>query len=394
MGYIVELGELFLAKNYKRERLAFVRGSGTRLFTEDGEEYLDFAAGIAVCNLGHAYPELLEVLQKQAKLLWHTSNLYYTASQAKLAKKLVELSFAEEVFFANSGAEAVEAALKLARRFAYENWGANKNQFIALENSFHGRTLGALSVTGQFKYWEGFEPLLPGIIFIPPNDKKALETHFNENICAIIMEPIQGEGGIYVLEKEFIALAKELCQKYNALLIFDEIQTGMGRTGKLFAYEHFGIEPDIMCIAKALANGLPLSAMLAKKHIMNAFKPGTHASTFGGNPICCEVALKVLEIISNPLFLKEVELKGKVLKEKIQQLSQKTSIIKEVRGLGLLIGIEFNIPAEKVYKKLLEKRILVTQPKPNVIRLSPPLIINYREIDFFINTLEEILFSM
>ncbi len=392
MGYIVEMGELFLAGNYKRERLAFVKGAGTRLFTEDGEEYLDFTSGIAVCNLGHSHPELVEALQTQAKLIWHTSNLYYTAPQAKLAKRLVELSFAEKVFFANSGAEAVEASLKLARRWAYENFGREKNQFIALENSFHGRTFGALSITGQPKYWEGFEPLVPGVIFVPPNDKKALKEAFNEKVCAIIIEPIQGEGGVYPLEREFIELAKELCEKFNALLIFDEIQTGIGRTGKLFAYEHFGIEPDIMCLAKALANGLPLSAMLAKEKVMSALKPGTHASTFGGNPLACAVALKVLEIVSNPSFLNEVLLKGKVLKEKIERLNEeKTGIIKEVRGLGLLIGIEFNNSANEIYKKLLERKILVTQPKPNVIRLSPPLIINYREIDFFVDTLNEII---
>ncbi len=395
MGYIVEMGELFLAGNYKRERLAFVKGAGTRLFTEDGEEYLDFTSGIAVCNLGHSHPELVETLQPQAKLIWHTSNLYYTAPQAKLAKKLVELSFAEKVFFANSGAEAVEASLKLARRWAYENFGREKNQFIALENSFHGRTFGALSITGQPKYWEGFEPLVPGVIFVPPNDKKALKEAFNEKVCAIIIEPIQGEGGVYPLEREFIELAKELCEKFNALLIFDEIQTGIGRTGKLFAYEHFGIEPDIMCLAKALANGLPLSAMLAKEKVMSALKPGTHASTFGGNPLACAVALKVLEIVSNPSFLNEVLLKGKVLKEKIERLNEeKPGIIKEVRGLGLLIGIEFNNSANEIYKKLLERKILVTQPKPNVIRLSPPLIINYREIDFFVETFKEIIYSI
>jgi predicted acetylornithine/succinylornithine family transaminase len=392
MGYLVEMGEIYLAGNYKRERIAFVKGSGTRLFTEDGEEYLDFTSGIAVCNLGHSHPELIEALKTQVQLIWHTSNLYYTAPQAKLAKKLVELSFAEKVFFANSGAEAVEAALKLARRWAYENFGKEKNQFIALENSFHGRTFGALSVTGQPKYWEGFEPLLPGVNFIPPNDKDALKSAFNENVCAIILEPIQGEGGVYPLEKEFIELAKELCEKYNALLIFDEIQTGIGRTGKLFAYEHFGIEPDVMCLAKALANGLPLSAMLAKEKIMSALKPGTHASTFGGNPLACAVALKVLEIIGNPSFLKEVDLKGRVLREKIEKLNEeKPGIIKEVRGLGLLIGIEFSISANDIYKKLLERKILVTQPKPNVIRLSPPLIINYREIDFFVENLKEVI---
>ncbi len=392
MGYLVEMGEFFLAGNYKREPIAFIRGFGTRLFTEDGEEYLDLTSGIAVCNLGHAHPELVKVLKEQAEKLWHTSNLYYTEPQTRLAQKLVEISFGDKVFFANSGAEAVEAALKLARRWAYENFGKEKNQFIALYNSFHGRTFGALSVTGQPKYWEGFEPLVPGITFIPANNKKALKSAFNEKVCAIIMEPIQGEGGVYPLEKDFIKTAKELCEKYKALLIFDEIQTGIGRTGKLFAYEHFEIEPDIMCLAKALANGIPLSAMLAKDEVISALKPGTHASTFGGNPLACAVALKVLEIVSDPLFLEEVRLKGKIIKDEFETLKEKyPQLIKEVRGLGLLIGIEFHIEVKEIYQKLLEQKILTTTPKSNILRISPPLIISYREIDFFMEKIEEIL---
>ncbi|MEZ0344758.1 MAG: aspartate aminotransferase family protein [Caldimicrobium sp.] len=391
MGYIVEMGELYLCGNYKRERLAFVKGSGTRLFTEDGEEYLDFTAGIAVCNLGHCHPALVKALKEQAEKLWHTSNLYYTEPQARLAKRLVDLTFGEKVFFANSGAEAVEAALKLARRYSFENFGEGKSQFIALENSFHGRTFGALSVTGQSRYWEGFKPLLEGVTFVPPNDLKALEKAFNEKVCALILEPIQGEGGIYPLTREFLEKAKELCHKYQALLIFDEIQTGIGRTGKLFAYEWFGIEPDILCTSKALANGLPLSAIVAKKEIMEALKPGTHASTFGGNPIACAVALKVLEIVSEKTFLEEVSLKGKVLKEKIEKIDPDKKFIKEVRGEGLLIGLEFYQSAQFIYENLLKRKILVTQPKPNIIRLTPPLIINYREIDYFCNALEEII---
>ena len=394
MGYIIEMGELYLARNYKRERLAFVKGLGTRLFTEDGEEYLDFTAGIAVCNLGHSHPALVKALKDQAEKLWHTSNLYYTEPQARLSKKLVELTFGERVFFANSGAEAVEAALKLARRYAFENFGEGKYQFIALENSFHGRTYGALSVTGQPRYWEGFKPLLEGVTFIPPNDLKALEDAFNEKVCALILEPIQGEGGVYPLNRDFLEKGKELCQKYKALLIFDEIQTGIGRTGKLFAYEHYGIEPDILCTSKALANGLPLSAIIAKNEIMEALKPGSHASTFGGNPIACAVALKVLEMVSEKSFLEEVSLKGRVLMEKIEKIDPNKKFIKEVRGKGLLIGIEFHETAQPVYAGLLKKHILVTQPKPNIIRLTPPLIINYREIDHFCNALGEIISNL
>ena len=392
MAYIVEMGELYLAPNYKRIPLAFVRGQGTRLFTEDGVEYLDFTSGIAVCNLGHAHPRLVSALKKQAELLWHTSNLFYTEPQARLAKKLSELTFADQVFFANSGAESVEAALKLARKYAQDNFSKEKHIFIALENSFHGRTMGALSVTGQPKYWQGFEPLVPGVVFVPPNDMEVLKLAFSEKVCAIILEPIQGEGGVYPLTKEFILLAKELCEKHKALLIFDEVQTGIGRTGKLFAYEHFGLEPDLLCSSKALANGLPLSALLGKKEVMAHLTPGSHASTFGGNPIACAVALEVLNIVSEEGFLEEVALKGRVLKEKLEGLAKEhADLIKEVRGIGLLLAIEFYESAEKIFKGLLEKRALVTMPKPNIIRLTPPLTINYREIDYFVETLNRVL---
>jgi len=392
MGYIVEMGELYLAPNYKRIPLAFVRGQGARLFTEDGVEYLDFTSGIAVCNLGHTHPRLVSALKKQAELLWHTSNLFYTEPQARLAMKLSELTFADQVFFANSGAESIEAALKLARKYAQDNFSKEKHIFIALENSFHGRTMGALSVTGQPKYWQGFEPLVPGVVFVPPNDMEALQLAFSEKVCAIILEPIQGEGGVYPLHKEFILLAKELCEKHKALLIFDEVQTGIGRTGKLFAYEHFGLEPDLLCSSKALANGLPLSALLGKKEVMAHLTPGSHASTFGGNPIACAVAIEVLNIVSEEGFLEEVALKGRVLKEKLEGLAKEhANLIKEVRGIGLLLAIEFYEPAERIFKGLLEKRVLVTMPKPNIIRLTPPLTLNYREIDYFVEALEHAL---
>ena len=392
MAYIVEMGELYLAPNYKRIPLAFFRGQGARLFTEDGVEYLDFTSGIAVCNLGHTHPRLVSALKKQAELLWHTSNLFYTEPQARLAMKLSELTFADQVFFANSGAESVESALKLARKCAQDNFSKEKHIFIALENSFHGRTMGALSVTGQPKYWQGFEPLVPGVVFVPPNDMEALKLAFSEKVCAIILEPIQGEGGVYPLNKEFILLAKELCEKHKALLIFDDVQTGIGRTGKLFAYEHFGLEPDLLCSSKALANGLPLSALLGKKEVMAHLTPGAHASTFGGNPITCAVAIEVLNIVSEEGFLEEVALKGRVLKEKLEGLAKEhADLIKEVRGIGLLLAIEFYEPAERIFKGLLEKRVLVTMPKPNIIRLTPPLTINYREIDYFVEALEQAL---
>ena len=390
MQNIIDIADTFLIKNYKREKIVFTKGKGTRLFDANGNEYIDFCAGIAVCNLGHCHPALVEELCKQAKELWHVSNLYYLKPQALLAKKLAQLSFGERVFFANSGTEAIETALKLARKWAYENFGEEKIEYIALENSFHGRTLGALSITGQPNYKKGFEPLIPGVKFVNPKDLNSLKNAFSQKVCAMFLEIVQGEGGVYLLKKEFISLAKELCEKYKALLIFDEIQTGIGRTGKLFAYEHYGIEPDIMCLAKALANGLPLSAVITKESIAQTLTPGSHGSTFGGNPIACKVALKVLEIISDPLFLKEVQIKGKIFMEKLNKLKEKyPKVIKEIRGLGLLIGIEFWDKVEKIYNFLLKQKILVTAPKPNILRLTPPLIITYKEIDHFVDVLSQ-----
>jgi len=390
MQNIIDIADTFLIKNYKREKIVFTKGKGTRLFDANGNEYIDFCAGIAVCNLGHCHPALVEELCKQAKELWHVSNLYYLKPQALLAKKLAQLSFGERVFFANSGTEAIETALKLARKWAYENFGEEKIEYIALENSFHGRTLGALSITGQPNYKKGFEPLIPGVKFVNPKDLNSLKNAFSQKVCAVFLEIVQGEGGVYLLKKEFISLAKELCEKYKALLIFDEIQTGIGRTGKLFAYEHYGIEPDIMCLAKALANGLPLSAVITKESIAQTLTPGSHGSTFGGNPIACKVALKVLEIISDPLFLKEVQIKGKIFMEKLNKLKEKyPKVIKEIRGLGLLIGIEFWDKVEKIYNFLLKQKILVTAPKPNILRLTPPLIITYKEIDHFVDVLSQ-----
>ncbi len=393
MGYIKDLGEIYLAQNYKRFPVAFVRGKGSRLYDEEGREYLDFCAGIAVCALGHAPEALSQVVCEQVKNLIHVSNLYWTEPQARLARLLCENSFAERVFFCNSGAEAVEAALKLARRFAWKNFGPEKFEIIALENSFHGRTYGALSATGQPVYWQGFEPLVPGFKHVPPNDQEALKRAFSDKTCALILEPILGEGGVIPLSQEYLALARELTKKYQALLIFDEIQTGIGRTGRLFAYEHYGIEPDIMTLAKGLAGGLPLGATLAKGEIMAALEPGTHASTFGGNPVCCAAACLVLETILKEDFLKEVSLKGKALKQKLETLKESfPALVAQVRGEGLLQGLVLSVSATPVLNYLFEKkRILVTCIKDRVLRFTPPLIIAYREIDALYEALREAL---
>nr|WP_022853188.1 aspartate aminotransferase family protein [Thermodesulfatator atlanticus] len=396
MAYIKDLGEIYLAKNYKRFPVAFVKGKGTRLFDEEGNEYLDFCAGIAVCALGHAPDELSKAICEQAQKLIHVSNLYWTEPQAKLARLLCEHSFGERVFFCNSGAEAVEAALKLARRYAWKNFGPEKNEIIALENSFHGRTYGALSATGQPVYWQGFEPIVPGFKHIPPNDIKALEEAFSQKTCAIILEPILGEGGVIPLSDEFVQEARKLADKYQALLIFDEIQTGIGRTGKLFAYEWTSVVPDVMCLAKGLAGGMPLGAIVATEKVMEALEPGTHASTFGGNPVSCAAALVVLEKVLANGFLEEVTLKGKALFQKLENLAEKyPEKIAQVRGKGLMQGLELKISATPVANFLFEqKKILLTVIKDRVLRFTPPLVVAYREIDALAEALEEALQSV
>ncbi len=392
MAYIKDLGEIYLAGNYRRFPVAFVRGKGSRLYDEEGHEYLDFTAGIAVCSLGHAPEAVAKAICEQAQRLIHVSNLYWTEPQARLAELLCENSFAEKVFFCNSGAEAIEAALKLARRYAWKNHGPEKIKFVALEKSFHGRTFGALSATGQPAYWEGFEPLVPGFVHIPPNDLKALKEAIDEKTCAVILEPILGEGGVIPLNREFLETARELCHKHQALLIFDEIQVGLGRTGRLFAYELYGIEPDIMTLAKALAGGIPLGAMLAKEEIMSALEPGTHASTFGGNPVACAAGIEVLKALLKPDFLKEVDLKGKALRQRLLALGEKfPSLVVEVRGVGLIQAMELSIPVAPVVEALFKRRILANGIQEKVLRFTPPLTIAYREIDALYTALEEIM---
>ncbi len=393
MGYLKDLGALYLAGNYQRFPVAFVRGQGSRLWDEEGQEYLDFCAGIAVCALGHCPEEVVKAVREQTERLLHVSNLYWTEPQARLAQKLVEHSFGDKVFFCNSGAEAVEAALKLARRYAYLNHSPEKTRIVALKNSFHGRTYGALTATGQPAYWEGFEPLVPDFVHIPANDRKALREVLGEKVCALILEPIQGEGGVVPLEQAFLEEARRLCDRFKALLILDEIQTGVGRTGRLWAYEHFGIEPDIMCLAKGLGGGLPLGAMVAREEVMAALTPGSHASTFGGNPVACAAGLAVLKRVLSEGFLEEVRLRGASLARKLEDLAREfPGRVRGVRGQGLLLGLEVEKGlAPEIVKRLFARRILATAPKPEVVRFSPPLTVAYREIDALAQALREIL---
>ncbi|MBW1992022.1 MAG: acetylornithine transaminase [Deltaproteobacteria bacterium] len=370
-----------LMHTYSRQPLLLVKGEGCRVWDEAGREYLDFVAGLAVCNLGHAHPAVAAAAATQLKELVHVSNLYYTTPQIELAEELVRLTFADRVFFCNSGAEAVEAALKLARRYAAELFGPEKHRLVCMHNSFHGRTFGALSATGQEKFRQGFEPLLPGFVFVPFNDFDALDTTVDDRTCAVLLEPIQGEGGVNPADPDYLLAVRRLCNEREVLLVFDEVQTGMGRTGRLFAYERFGVTPDIMAVAKALANGLPMGALLAKEEVAQAFTPGTHASTFGGGPVLAAAAKAALEIVGAPEFLTAVREKGAYLEDRLQDLKSRFPVIREVRGVGLMWGLELEAEGAPVVDACREQGLLVNCTQGNVIRLLPPLIVEPAELD-------------
>ncbi len=315
---------------YARIPVALVKGQGCRVWDQDGRVYLDFLAGIAVTALGHSHPRVVESLKDQAEKIFHTSNLYHIEPQIALAEKLVAHSFADQVFFCNSGTEANEGAIKLVRRYSVEKFGPEKTTILCMKNSFHGRTLGSLSATGQEKFQKGFGPLVPGFSFVPFNDLPALDQNWDHSVCAVMMEPIQGEGGVRVPDPDYLKEVKKRCQERQALLILDEVQTGLGRTGTLFAHEQFGVQPDIMTLAKSLGNGLPIGALLATEEVAGAFQPGTHAATFGGNPLVTAVALTVLSIISEEGFLARVKQTGAFFKDAIDAI--KGGIPSGIRG--------------------------------------------------------------
>jgi acetylornithine aminotransferase len=376
---------------YARLPVVFVRGKGTRLWDQSGKEYLDFLAGIAVCNLGHCPPELTSVMCRQADTLVHVSNLFYTRPQVELAAELTRLSFADKVFFSNSGAEANEAAIKLARKYSKDRYGAGRFHVITMKDSFHGRTLATLSATGQEKIHKGFEPLVGGFTFVEFNSIEAVEKAITDRTCAVMVEPIQGEGGVNFPTPGYLGELKDLCGKYDILLIFDEVQVGMGRTGTLFAYEHEGVAPDIMTLAKALGNGLPIGAMLATNQVAEAFVPGSHATTFGGTPLVTSVALRTLQLISAPSFLERVKSVGAYFLERLEDLRSRHGLIKEVRGRGLMIGVELEVPGAKFVEKCLEKGFVINCAHDKVLRFVPPLIIEEQEIDQLIQVLDEVL---
>jgi acetylornithine/N-succinyldiaminopimelate aminotransferase len=380
-----------MATTYKRTPVVFSRGSGCTLWDTEGRSYLDFVAGIAVCNLGHAHPAVSKALCDQSKILVHVSNLYYTIPQTELAAWLVDHSFADRVFFCNSGAEANEAAIKLARKYFKDKAEPDRFRIISMIQSFHGRTLGTLSATGQDKIKQGFSPILEGFDFVPFNDFQAIREKISASTCAILLEPIQGEGGIRGAEPEFLQKVRRLCDETGTLLIFDEIQTGIGRTGKLFAYEHFGVQPDIMTLAKALANGLPIGAMLAKESVAAAFVPGSHASTFGGTPLVTAASLCVLKTLERENIIGHCAEVGLYFKERLLELKTRHDSVVDVRGLGLLLGMELNIDGLPLVQACLEKGFVINCVQGNTLRFVPPLIVQKAEIDRLIHCLDEIL---
>lgn len=382
---LIETGKKYLANTYTRFPIVITKGEGCWLWDMDGRRYLDFLSGIAVCNLGHAPRSVVEALTNQANRLFHVSNLFHTEVQIRAAQLLVEYSFADKVFFCNSGAEANEAAIKLARRYSWKKYGEGRSEIIAMQNSFHGRTMATLSATGQTKFQVGFSPLLEGFSFVPFNDRSALENAISERTCAVILELIQSEGGVYVADKEYIKFICELASQRDILVILDEVQTAMGRTGKFFGYEHYKMEPDVVSLAKALGGGFPVGAIIAKEEVASAFEPGTHASTFGGNALACSAVVATINTLVGEGVVANCDKMGRLLVEGLLALKRKFPIIVDVRGMGLLLGIELSIPGEPLVQEFLKEGVILYATKGNVLRLLPPLIIQREEIDLFLD---------
>ncbi len=387
---IAAITDKFVAKTYARTPLALVKGRGLKVWDADGREYLDFLAGIAVNSFGHCHPAIVKAIKQQAQTLMHVSNLYHMQPQSELARELCRNSFADRVFFCNSGAEANEAAIKLARRYGLEKLGG-KYEIISTHNSFHGRTLATLTATGQEKVRAGYDPLPAGFRQVPYNKLDAMEAAIDEKkTVAILIEPIQAEGGINVPHETYMLGLREICDQRRILLIFDEVQTGMGRTGKLFGYENFGVKPDIMTLAKALGGGLPLGAMLAREDVANSFGPGSHASTFGGNPVSCAAALAVMQLLKTGALKNCVQM-GKYFVKGLEALKKRFSFIRDIRGKGLLIGVELEIEGSKIAEACMLEGLLMNCTAAKVLRFVPPLTIKKNEIDRGLAILEKVL---
>ncbi len=381
----------FLMDTYTRLPLSIVRGRGCSVYDAEGREYLDCVAGIAVNALGHAHPDLVTAIEKQARQLIHTSNLYYSEPQVQLARQLVELSFGGKVFFGNSGAEANEAAIKLARKYSTGRFGPERFEIITMKNSFHGRTLATLTATGQDKIQKGFAPLPVGFSYADFNDIASVESRITDRTAAVMIEPVQGEGGVIVATGTFIEQLRDLCTKRQILLIFDEVQTGIGRTGTMFAYQHFGILPDIMTLAKGLGGGLPIGSCIATDEVAKAFGPGTHASTFGGNPLACAAALAVISTLTEGGLLEKSRAVGAYLAKGLQELASRIRLITDVRGLGLLQGIELSIEGAPLVRDCQARKVLINCTMDRILRFVPPLVITQSDIDRLLSVLSEVL---
>ena len=388
---IMALADEHIMNTYRRVPIALVKGKGVRVYDANGKEYLDFVAGIAVCNLGHSHPKVVAAIQKQAENLTHVSNIYYTQPQAEVAALLVKYSFAQKAFFCNSGAEANEAAIKLARKYAHENMGPDKFELITMKDSFHGRTMATITATGQEKFQFGFTPLLDGFIYSPFNDATALEASITKKTCGIMLEPIQGEGGVIIPDVQYLAKVRDICNRHKILMILDEVQTGIGRTGKLFAYEYSDIQPDIMTLAKALGNGFPVGAMLATREVARAFEPGNHASTFGGNLLAMAAAEATLKTIMDEGVLENCRNMGDYFLSKLQAMKAKHKIISEVRGRGLMLACVLSVEGADIVKACKESGLLINCTGGKTLRFVPPLIVTTKDIDEAIAILDSVL---
>jgi len=391
MKALIEKTDRYIFGTYTRSPIVLTRGEGMRVWDSDGKEYLDFVSGIAVLNVGHLHPRVIEAIQKQSRKLMHVSNLYYSEPQIRLAELLVTHSFADKVFFCNSGAEANEAAIKLVRKIFSDRGKKSRYEIITMEQSFHGRTMAALSATEQKKFHCGFEPLLTGFTHVPFNNPQAVEDAITDATCAVMVEPIQGEGGVNCPAPDYLKQVRDICDRHGLLLIFDEVQVGMGRTGKLFAYEHYGVEPDIMTLAKALAGGMPIGAMLAKEDSASSFSAGTHASTFGGNPLSTAAGVAAMEVLLEDSFLDNCRQRGEYFYDRLVALKEKYPSIKQVKGKGLILGIELAGEGKAVAQECMARGVLINCTMGNILRFLPPLIITEKEIDTLMHLLDELL---
>jgi acetylornithine aminotransferase/acetylornithine/N-succinyldiaminopimelate aminotransferase len=395
LSKVLKLEEKYMLHTYDRHPVLLTHGKGAYLYDDDGEKYLDFLSGIGVMALGYSHPAITKVIRQQAGKLVHVSNLFYTEFPSALAQKLAKLSGLDRVFFSNSGTEAWEGALKFARVVASSKGLTKRTKFLALENSFHGRTMGSVATTHTEKYRLPFAPVMPGVTFVKFNDVDDLKQKFDDDVCAVCIEPIQGEGGIHPVSREFLKTARELTKKSGALLLLDEIQCGLGRTGKMFAYQYYGVKPDVVTVAKPLAAGLPLGAILLTEDVAKAIHPGMHGTTFGGGPLSCAVALEVLKVFEDQKILAHVKEVGGYFLDLLQQLDTRHGCIVDVRGIGLMVGVELDSAdlAKAVQKTMLDHKIIINRTHEKVLRFLPPFIVTKKQVEVVVHALDQILSS-